>query len=166
MEPEVAPPAALPVVIVPKGNPDTDNDGVLNVDDACKNTAENAQVNERGCAVLATIELKIQFDSNQSVLKPEYFPELNEVASVISQHSNIEVTIEGHTDSQGSAEHNELLSEQRAEAAADYLMRNSTLAPDRFKIVGHGERFPIADNSLAAGRKENRRVMLIIHRVD
>ncbi len=67
----------------------------------------------------------------------------------------------GHTDSDGSAELNESLSARRAQTVHDYLAANG-ISVDRMSVRGYGESQPIADNSTAAGKAENRRVVLRI----
>ena len=72
-----------------------------------------------------------------------------------------DATIEGYTDSTGTAEHNMALSQQRANTVL-YFLQSQGLDPARMRAVGYGMQRPVADNSLAGGRKRNRRVEIII----
>jgi OOP family OmpA-OmpF porin len=73
--------------------------------------------------------------------------------------------IEGHTDNVGSAAMNKDLSQRRAEAVRDNLIKNYNIDPNRIKAVGYGFERPVADNSTAAGRKMNRRIEAAIETV-
>jgi OOP family OmpA-OmpF porin len=73
--------------------------------------------------------------------------------------------IEGHTDSVGSAVLNKQLSQQRAEAVREYLIKNYNIDPNRIKAVGYGSERPVADNATAEGRQMNRRIEAAIETV-
>jgi outer membrane protein OmpA-like peptidoglycan-associated protein len=73
----------------------------------------------------------------------------------------LKLAVEGHTDSIGSEDYNQTLSEKRAESVQGYLV-SSGVAPDHVTATGLGEADPVADNSTAAGRKLNRRVDLVV----
>ena len=97
------------------------------------------------------------FDTGKAKLKPESFPELNRLASLMIKYKNIRVEISGHTDSQGSENSNQKLSQRRAQSVVDYLItRGVNLA--QIVALGYGESQPRADNSTRAGRRLNRRV--------
>jgi len=76
-------------------------------------------------------------------------------------HADTMVKIEGHTDSQGSSDYNAQLSQRRAEAVRNFLVTNG-VAPERITAQGMGEDYPIATNSSASGRQQNRRVEVTI----
>ena len=82
---------------------------------------------------------------------------LDQVALVIKGHTEFRIRIEGHTDSQGKADHNLKLSQERADSVRTYLIKKA-IAPERLISVGYGSSVPIADNKTAAGREANRRV--------
>ena len=112
------------------------------------------------------IREKIQFETDQAVIKPESFDLLNEIARVLSDHPQIKrVSIEGHTDSAGSDSYNKKLSDRRAAAVRSYLVEHA-IAPERLTSKGWGEAKPIADNGSDAGREQNRRVEFIIVQQD
>jgi OOP family OmpA-OmpF porin len=70
--------------------------------------------------------------------------------------------VSGHTDSTGSDGHNQKLSEDRAQAVADYLMNKGAIAKSRISVVGYGKHRPVASNSTEEGRQQNRRVEIDI----
>lgn len=93
--------------------------------------------------------------SNDAQLK------LAKLAGIIQAHPGLNLAIEGHTDSTGSEDFNMKLSQQRADAVRQFLITQG-LSPDIITSKGMGEADPVADNSTAAGRKQNRRVEIIV----
>ncbi|WP_444994670.1 OmpA family protein [Aliikangiella sp. IMCC44359] len=141
---------------------DSDQDGVVNSHDQCLQTPAGAKVDANGCRVILTedvsIKLNVQFANNSNAISGEYNDEINKVAEFMRQYPDTNVTIEGHTDSRGSAKYNQQLSQKRAEAVMNYLVNNLSVSADRISAIGKGEESPIADNDTAEGRKANRRV--------
>jgi outer membrane protein OmpA-like peptidoglycan-associated protein len=106
----------------------------------------------------ATIVLNnIFFDFDRSVLKEDSYPELRRVAEFMTNNSEVEIEIAGHTDNMGSTTYNQGLSNRRAKAVFDYLVENG-VASDRVVSRGFGEGSPVADNDTSEGRAQNRRV--------
>ena len=103
----------------------------------------------------------ITFDVSSAVVQESFKPTLASVARVLSEYEDTLVTISGHTDSSGSNEYNQLLSEQRASAVANIILE-SGIVFERVAAVGYGENQPIADNGTANGRAENRRVEITL----
>ncbi|MDX1756521.1 MAG: OmpA family protein [Marinobacter sp.] len=103
----------------------------------------------------------ITFDVNQSTIKPNFTGVLESVALVLKEFDKTVIGIEGHTDSTGSQNYNQLLSERRAGSVRDFLL-NQGIEPGRTRAVGYGPRYPIASNDTAAGREQNRRVELTL----
>jgi outer membrane protein OmpA-like peptidoglycan-associated protein len=99
----------------------------------------------------------ITFDFGKSSLKPEFYTSLNGVASTLKEYNQTMVEVTGHTDSVGSDAFNQKLSEDRANAVAQYLSAQG-VQRERMETTGAGKRYPIADNSTDAGRAKNRRV--------
>jgi outer membrane protein OmpA-like peptidoglycan-associated protein len=100
----------------------------------------------------------VQFETNKAVLLPQSEELLNEVADALKEHAEIErIEIEGHTDAQGSDRLNMKLSDARAKAVRDYLMKKG-IEGDRMTAKGFGETKPVADNNTEEGRYKNRRV--------
>lgn len=102
-------------------------------------------------------ELKnIYFDSGKATLKDESRVELDKLFDILTR-SAIVIELGGHTDSDGSDEANEKLSQDRVNSVKQYLV-NKGVPSDRINAVGYGEKFPIADNSTPEGKAQNRRV--------
>jgi len=110
------------------------------------------------------IPSNVSFDTDKAVLKPALLPVLDSVARALSQHPELRAKAVGHTDSTGSAAHNQTLSENRARSVTDYLARQG-VAPARMTIEGRAARDPIADNTTAEGRAANRRVEVYLYAV-
>ena len=108
------------------------------------------------------IKQKIHFATARARIKPDSFGLLNQVAQAIRESTDIKkVRIEGHTDSRGSDTYNQKLSERRANAVMNYLIKKK-VPKERLEAVGRGESKPRAPNSTAKGREANRRVEFII----
>ena len=101
------------------------------------------------------------FDTGQSTLKPGAKATLSKIAAQLQSDDSIRISVEGHTDSVGSEEMNQSLSEKRAAAVRNYLISEG-VPESRITSDGQGEAQPIATNKTAAGRQQNRRVELVI----
>lgn len=139
---------------------DADKDGVVDRLDRCPNTREGAQVDVAGCEIKEEIKLPgVNFESNRATLLPGAETVLNNAAETLKRNPEIKVEVAGHTDSDGAAEYNQSLSARRAETVRAYLEARG-VAADRMTTRGYGEAEPIADNSTATGKAQNRRVVL------
>jgi outer membrane protein OmpA-like peptidoglycan-associated protein len=116
-------------------------------------TGEISNVKEGEALVLENI----YFDFDKIDLLPKSFLELNKVVGYMQKYDIREVEISGHTDSKGSDEYNQKLSEARAKSVVEYLIFKG-IAKERLAYTGHGEAQPIATNETDEGRAENRRV--------
>ncbi|HEV7922692.1 MAG TPA: OmpA family protein [Thermoanaerobaculia bacterium] len=101
------------------------------------------------------------FDTGKSTLKPGAKATLSKIAAQLQSDDSIRISVEGHTDSVGSEDLNQSLSEKRAAAVRDFLV-NAGVPESRISSDGQGEAQPIATNKTAAGRQQNRRVELVI----
>jgi len=99
----------------------------------------------------------IFFETNRANIKPESAAELELVADLLKQNPTIRLEISGHTDNVGSYRANQKLSEARAKSVVDYLVEQG-VSRDRLEYKGYSFNQPIADNSTAEGRAQNRRV--------
>jgi outer membrane protein OmpA-like peptidoglycan-associated protein len=103
----------------------------------------------------------VLFDFNKYTLKPEARERLAKISGIVLAYPDLKLDIEGHTDSIGTDEYNQTLSEKRAEAVRGYLI-SSGVTPDHVSATGLGKANPVADNSTAHGRQLNRRVEMIV----
>ena len=99
----------------------------------------------------------ILFDTGKATIKPVSQDVLNNIVAILNEYTNAQFTIDGHTDSVGSAKLNQKLSEERAYSVMNFLIENG-IASNRLKAAGYGEDQPIASNNTRAGRAQNRRV--------
>jgi len=102
----------------------------------------------------------ILFDTGSDRIKPESTPTLQQIADMLTQHGDLRLTIEGHTDNVGNAASNKALSEQRAAAVKAYLVSKGIDAA-RIETAGLGDTRPAAPNASPEGRQQNRRVELV-----
>ncbi|CAN5923991.1 hypothetical protein BH11MYX4_BH11MYX4_65430 [soil metagenome] len=121
-----------------------------------------AAVKQESRGMVITLSGGVLFASNESTLLPAAVLKLNEVAdALIKGNPDSNMTIEGHTDSQGQRQYNMDLGQKRADAVKAQLVSRG-VAADRIKSVGVGPDRPIADNKSAEGRANNRRVEIIV----
>jgi OOP family OmpA-OmpF porin len=142
---------------------DSDSDAVVDDKDECYKTEAGAAVDEIGCYLvvkdLKQMQLKINFAFDSSVVEPEYFSEVKKVADFLNANPLSRVTIEGHTDSDGSDQYNKRLSQRRAQAVAKVLVTEFDIKPIRVTAVGFGESRPLVANDSDANKFKNRRVV-------
>jgi outer membrane protein OmpA-like peptidoglycan-associated protein len=103
----------------------------------------------------------VLFDTGQASLKPGAVTTIDRLAQFMRDYPERSVRIEGHTDSMGSDETNQQLSERRAMAVRDALVARN-VDPARIVTVGYGEARPIAGNDTAGGRQQNRRIEVVV----
>lgn len=141
---------------------DGDGDGVVDRLDKCPNTPAGVLVDVAGCEIKEEIKLPgVNFETNSANLLPGALSVLNDAAETLNRNPSIKVEVQGHTDSDGAAAYNESLSARRAETVRAFLESRGVSA-DRLTARGYGESDPIADNSTAAGKAQNRRVVLFV----
>ena len=114
--------------------------------------------------LMVTMTAQTAFDVNATNIKPGFNSTMDKISGVVNKYGKTHLNIIGHTDSQGSNEYNQRLSEQRAASVQTYFT-NKGVIPQRLSIYGAGEENPRADNNTAAGRMLNRRVEIIIEPV-
>jgi outer membrane protein OmpA-like peptidoglycan-associated protein len=144
---------------------DADADGVNDDADRCPGTAGGARVDSSGCPILFTPERTavvlrgVNFESGSSTLRPESFAVLDQVAASLVANPDIRIEIRGHTDNTGGQSTNLRLSQERANTVMRYLAGKGV---NRFHMAarGFGAAQPVAPNTTAAGRAQNRRVEL------
>ena len=104
-----------------------------------------------------TVLNNIFFDTDKYEIKPRSEPELQKVATFLIENPDIRIAINGHTDNVGTADYNQTLSANRAQAVRSYLV-DAGISPDRLTSEGYGAEQPVADNDTAEGRQKNRRI--------
>ncbi len=158
------------VIVNEEGCPlDSDGDSVPDYQDKCPETPKGAKVDERGCRIIlketVEITLQLEFKLDSSEILPKHIGQISEVGEFMRQYPDTQAVLEGHTDSTGSEEYNQKLSRERAEAVRASLIQGFKINPSRLVSVGMGESRPIADNSTAEGREQNRRVVAVLRTV-
>lgn len=155
----------------PEAGQDRDRDGVADFLDKCPDEPENKNeyLDTDGCpdvkpsdvrvtADRIEIDKRVNFQTGKAILLKESYGILDSVAQVMRDYPKLKVRIEGHTDSQGSASVNKKLSEARAKAVFEYLVKNGGIAGSRMTTAGLGPERPIDTNNTTAGKANNRRV--------
>ncbi|MCC6815246.1 MAG: OmpA family protein [Saprospiraceae bacterium] len=148
------------------GCPDTDKDGVPDKDDKCPNTPGLKTNN--GCPEIKVEDKKVldvamravQFQTGTAVITRSSYSILNDVVNVLKKYPEMNLSVEGHTDNVGNPARNQGLSEKRAKACVDYLVKKGVTAT-RLMSAGYGETKPVGDNKTSAGKKLNRRTEFV-----
>lgn len=151
-----------------KGCPDTDNDGVEDALDLCP--TRPGMKDNKGCPVIEKKDIEklklavkaVKFETGKAVLKPESSKIMGDIADIMVKYPDYLLRIEGHTDNVGKEDKNQLLSEQRAKACADFLTGKGVAAA-RLLSAGFGSKKPLVDNKTAANKAQNRRVEFNIY---
>ncbi|MEE9913075.1 MAG: OmpA family protein [Deltaproteobacteria bacterium] len=154
---------------------DSDKDGVPDYLDKCPGTPAGVKVDRNGCPPPVVQEVKkeaaaapeilekgrttlnVLFDTNKSIIKKNSFKDVDALVDVMKNYPELNVVIEGHTDSVGSAASNKKLSQRRADAVKKYMVSKGIDA-NRLSAVGFGLEKPVASNATKEGRAKNRRV--------
>jgi outer membrane protein OmpA-like peptidoglycan-associated protein len=102
----------------------------------------------------------INFDYDSDIIREESKPTLDKIVAMLNSESTMQLIIEGHTDSDGTAEHNQVLSEKRAQSVKLYLV-TAGIVSSRLFVEGYGESKPIVSNATATGKAQNRCVELV-----
>ena len=140
-------------VLAGLAEPDSDGDGVPDAIDKCPNTPKGVKVNATGCWELRDVN----FDVDKAVIKDPAV--LDEVVDILKMNPAMTGEVRGYTDNTGSLELNRKLSDARAKAVRDYLVKQG-IAPERIRAMGFGAAQPVAGNDTPEGRAQNRRVEL------
>ena len=142
---------------------DGDSDGMIQARDKCPDSDAGVKINNNGCGAnkLHTMRhrLDVNFANDSSLVKPRYVPEIKKLADFMSEHPNAELTIEGHTSIQGSAEYNKKLSKKRALAIKHILTSRFAIDSDRISTVGLGFDKLLFVGNDEYSHKKNRRIV-------
>lgn len=118
-------------------------------------------VTRQGDRIILNMPSNITFATGQADIRGDFFNVLNSVALVLKEYNKSLVNVYGHTDSDGSPQFNQELSQRRGVAVANYLVSQGTDSR-RYYVVGYGEERPVASNATAEGKAQNRRVEIQI----
>ncbi len=157
--------------------PDADGDGVNDEKDKCP--TEAGPITNDGCPVKQEVKVvspvaevikkevdkaarNIFFETGKATLLKKSFTALADMVTMLKENENISLAIEGHTDNTGAAKTNQILSHNRANAVLNYLVKNG-IDKDRLSATGFGSTKPVATNKTAAGRAQNRRVVINVN---
>jgi outer membrane protein OmpA-like peptidoglycan-associated protein len=122
---------------------------------------QGSNVREDARGIVITLPGQVLFATGKSSLLPSSRQKLNEVADVLKDQPDRSIVVEGHTDSTGTDEKNEVLSQQRADSVKDYLVSRG-VPSERVTTRGFGASHPVTSNNTSEGRANNRRVEIII----
>lgn len=169
-ENDKCPGTAAGVAVDAKGCPlDSDKDGVIDSLDHCPNTKAGMSVDSKGCPPPIEENVKmaigVLFATGKADIKEDSTDDIKKLGVFMQTYPTTTTVIEGHTDNVGSAALNKGLSQRRADAVRDYLIKNYSIDPNRIKAVGYGSDRPVADNATAEGRQLNRRIEAAIETV-
>lgn len=128
---------------------------------AIEDLAKIAAIKEEQRGMVITLTGNVLYASGKWDLLPGAQVKLNEVAEALKANKDRDITVEGHTDNQGTAQSNLELGQHRAESVRDYLVSRG-VESQRIKAVGIGQARPVTDNTTAEGRANNRRVEIIV----
>lgn len=128
----------------------------LNLPPAQKNTVERTGLKD------TLIVPDILFETDKYILNPKYISLLDSFCRAINKIHVAHIAVEGHTDSVGTDEHNQELSENRANTVANYLIVHKAAKMEQLEVNGYGELRPVATNDTPEGRQQNRRVEIIL----
>ena len=142
---------------------DSDGDGVPDYLDKCPNTPKGTKVDATGCPipVATTFDLTVEFAFNSAEINDLSFRELRKAMTFMRDNPNTTAVVEGNTDNKGTEKYNQKLSERRAAAVKDVLVK-SGIDASRLTTVGYGETRPVASNDTEEGRQKNRRVSIVV----
>ena len=118
-------------------------------------------VTRDGDNIILNMPGNLTFDTDSTTVKPSFRPVLDAVSEVLKEYKSTMIQVAGHTDSTGSDKYNLMLSQQRAQSVAN-ILSGFGVEQVRLDTVGFGETQPIASNSTASGREQNRRVELTL----
>ena len=135
---------------------DSDNDGIADYLDKCPNTPNGVKVNKNGCPI--SFNFDIQFGANSAKIESQFIPKIKKFADFLKSNPAYHAEIQGYTDSLGNNTYNVLLSQKRAKAVYEQLLKLG-IDKDRLTWAGYGAKNPIAPNNTKAGREKNRRVV-------
>ncbi|MCL1091340.1 OmpA family protein [Shewanella profunda] len=142
---------------------DKDRDGVIEARERCNDTAQGASTDNYGCgrikAINERMEINILFPNDSAYIAPEYYPQIEDIATFLRQYPTTKVTIEGHTSRTGTDERNAVLSQERADAVTAALADRFSIDRSRLTAIGYGSSRPMILEQTPEAEMRNRRVV-------
>ncbi len=142
---------------------DLDTDGVIVARERCNDTVLGATIDNYGCGKIKPInersELKVLFANDSYYIDPQYYGQIEVIATFMTDYPNTVVTIEGHCSKTGSYEHNLTLSQNRANAVTSTLSEQFGIDPDRLTAIGYSFDRPVDMSETSIAHTRNRRVI-------
>ncbi len=114
-----------------------------------------------GEGIKITYDGTVMFAKNTYILTEATKKDLRRIAATLKEYNNTRLVIEGHTDGEGSEKDNMSLSQARAKAVADFLL-SEQIPANKIQVVGYGEEQPLFSNATAEGRRQNRRIEIVV----
>jgi OOP family OmpA-OmpF porin len=156
--------ASTPVIV--EAPRDSDSDGVVDSKDQCPNTLADTKVDSSGCKLKVTrveeVRLNVLFELNSSQIQPSNLAGLEKLAGFMTKHNELDVILEGHTDSTGADAYNQTMSLKRTQSVKELLVNDYVINAERISVKGYGESMPVTKNDSKAGRAMNRRVIAVL----
>ena len=143
---------------------DSDKDGVSDSMDVCSDTPPGAEVDLHGCPLIETAPMvfdSVHFDVNSSVLSAAAKRQLDTLAEALRLQPELRVEVQGHADDRDSSDYNLWLTNRRVQHVIDYLV-NQGITRERLVPRAYSDKKPVADNTTAEGRAQNRRVEFLL----
>jgi outer membrane protein OmpA-like peptidoglycan-associated protein len=122
---------------------------------------ENAKIERVGEGIKITFDSGILFATNSSLLQPEAKANINKLSVILKKYPDTNILVAGHTDSDGTEQYNQTLSEKRAKSVSDYAILQG-ISSSRLSVMGLGESEPVISNDTDYGKSQNRRVEIAI----
>lgn len=142
---------------------DGDGDGMIQARDECPNSKSGVKISNNGCGTNKVYTMRhrldVNFANDSYFVGAKYIPEIEKLANFMVKFPNAEVIIEGHTSIQGSAQHNKILSKNRAIAIKDILTSRYDIASERITTVGLGFDKLLLQGNDEYIHKKNRRIV-------
>jgi outer membrane protein OmpA-like peptidoglycan-associated protein len=126
-----------------------------------KLASTGVSVTRQGNNIVLNMPSNITFGVNSAGISGDFYQVLNSVDLVVKEYDKTLIEIMGHTDSSGSHQHNQQLSERRARSVSQYFASRD-IQPLRLATYGYGEDYPLANNATEQGRSQNRRVEIVL----
>lgn len=126
-----------------------------------ENDIAGAKIERVGEGIKITFDSGILFETNSSTLQSEAKSNISKLAVILNKYPDTNILVTGHTDSDGTEEYNQALSERRAKSVSDYTLGQG-INSSRLSIIGLGETEPVSSNETVDGKQLNRRVEIAI----